>query len=337
MSRATYVNRTLLAVLLSAVIGTSASAAQHPPGHVMPPPAKPAKPEPKKEPKKEEPKKAPTAKQQPKKPEAQKPAAPAKQKPVAVEDHSAHMAQEQKKGTQEPKEPIPPLTDADRAAAFPPGLDGHAVHDRAINYMFLFDQLEWQGTGDGGASWENTSWIGGDRTRLWLRTEGESEEGRVENAYVDVLWGRMFSRWWDVVAGVRQDFRPGDPQTWVGVGVQGLAPYWFEVEATGYVGAGGRTLARVETEYELLLTNRLILQPLAEIEVYGKSDPERGIGAGLSTIETGLRLRYEFRREFAPYVGLTWERRFFGTADFARAAGEDIGGARFAFGLRTWF
>ena len=151
------------------------------------------------------------------------------------------------------------------------------------------------------------------------------------------MWGRMFSRWWDVVAGVRQDFRPGDPQTWVGVGVQGLAPYWFEVEATGYVGAGGRTLARVEAEYELLLTNRLILQPLAEVEFFGKSDPERGIGAGLSTIEGGLRLRYELRREFAPYVGLSWERRFFGTADFARAAGEEVGGARVAFGLRTWF
>lgn len=324
MSGAPYVTRALLPVLLSAVMAASAWAAQHPPGHAMPPakPTAPKKPEPKKEPKKEEPKK-----QDPKKkPEPQKPA----------EDHSAHMAAAEKTGTQEPKEPIPPLTDADRAAAFPAGLDGHAVHDRAINYMFLFDQLEWQGTG-GGPGWENTSWIGGDRTRLWLRTEGESEEGRVENAYVDVLWGRMFSRWWDVVAGVRQDFRPGDPQTWVGVGVQGLAPYWFEVEATGYVGAGGRTLARLEAEYELLFTNRLILQPLVEVDVYGKADPERGIGAGLSTIETGLRLRYEFRREFAPYVGLTWERRFFGTADFARAAGEDIGGARVAFGLRTWF
>lgn len=318
MMRPTVLTAALLTLLLAAVPGARAFAAQHPPGHQPPP-----KPQ---APKKEE----PTKEDQKKKPRAVE-----KQRPAA-EDHSAHMAQEQQ-GAQQPKEAIPALTDADRAAAFPAGLDGHAVHDSTTNYMLLFDQIEWQGTGSGAASWENTSWVGGDRNRLWLRTEGEAEEGRIDNAYVDVLWGRMFSRWWDVVAGVRQDFRPGDPQTWVGAGVQGLAPYWFEVEATAYVGAGGRTRARLEAEYELLLTNRLILQPVAEVELYGKSDPERGIGAGLSTVETGLRLRYEIRREFAPYVGVTWQRRFFGTADFARAAGEDVGGARVAFGLRTWF
>lgn len=316
--RANVLMAALLTLLLAGVPGASAFAAQHPPGHQPPP--KPQAPKKEMPAKKEDPKKK-----------------PATEKPTpAAEDHSAHMAQEQK-GTQQPKEPIPALTDADRTAAFPAGLEGHAVHDSTTNYMLLFDQIEWQGTGSGGASWENTSWVGGDRSRLWLRTEGETEEGRVDNAYVDVLWGRMFSRWWDVVAGVRQDFRPGDPQTWVGAGVQGLAPYWFEVEATGYVGAGGRTHARFEVEYELLLTNRLILQPLVEVEFFGKSDRERGRGAGLNTVETGVRLRYEIRREFAPYVGLTWERRFFGTADFARAAGEDIGGARMAFGLRTWF
>ena len=326
MSRVKLLTQALLPLLFATTVPmVNTSAAQHPPGHQMPP-AKPSTPG-EEAAKKQDPKK---------KPEPQKPGS-AQQKPKPAEDHSAHMAQEQKKPTQEPKEPIPPLTDADRAAAFPPGLDGHAVHDRKINYMVLFDQLEWQGTSEGGANWENTTWIGGDRTRLWLRTEGETEEGRVDNAFVDVLWGRMFSRWWDVVAGVRQDFRPGDPQTWVGGGVQGLAPYWFEIEATGYVGGGGRTHARFEVEYELLLTNRLILQPLVEIEFFGKSDPERGIGAGLNTIETGLRLRYEVRREFAPYIGIDWERRFFGTADLARAAGEDVGGARMAFGLRTWF
>ena len=275
----------------------------------------------------------PPPKEDPKKKEQQ--AKPQPQKPPA-QDHAAHMA-EKEKASQEPKQPIPPLTDADRAAAFPPNLGGHAVHDRAINYMLLFNQVEWQGAGDGGANWENTSWVGGDLNRLWVRTEGESKDGRVDNFFVDALWGRSFSRWWDFVAGVRQDFRPGDPQTWVGAGVQGLAPYWFEIEATGYVGADGRTHARLEVEYELLMTNRLILQPLVELEIFGKSDPERGIGAGLSTLEAGLRLRYEFRREFAPYVGLTWDRKLFGTADFARAAGEDVGGARIALGLRFWF
>lgn len=249
----------------------------------------------------------------------------------AQHDHSQHSAQSQ------PKEPIPPVTEADRKAAFPPDMDGHTVHDRKFNYYVLFDQLEWQGTGSGGAKLENTSWFGGDVNRAWIRFDTESDDGKIERASVDALWGHSFSRWWDVVAGLRQDFRPGDPQTWAAVGIQGLAPQWFEIEATGYVGANGRTAARLEAEYELLLTNRLILQPLIELELYGKGDPERGIGAGLSTIETGLRLRYEIRRELAPYVGLTWERKVFGTADLAREAGEQAGRARVAFGLRTWF
>ena len=266
----------------------------------------------------------------------QPPPKPAPVKPV--EDHSAHMATPPTDQAKDrPKEPIPPLTDADRAAAFPPGLDGHAVHGRGFNYFVLFDHIEWQGTGSGGLNLENTSWFGGDINRVWLRAEGESEDRRLETARVHGLFGHSVSRWWDVVAGVRQDFRPGDPQTWFAVGVQGLAPGWFEVEATGYLGADGRTQARFEAEYDLLLTNRLILQPLLEVDVYGKRDPERGIGAGLSAIEAGLRLRYEIRREFAPYVGVTWNRKLFGTAEFARAEGEDASAARFAFGFRTWF
>ena len=237
----------------------------------------------------------------------------------------------------EPKEPIPPVTEADRAAAFPPGLEGHEVHDRKINFLALFDRIEWRGGSSGGSNIENTTWIGGDIDRLWLRVEAETDDGRVESAAVHALWGHSISRWWDVVAGVRQDFRPGDPQALAAVGIQGLAPYWFEVQATAYVGAGGRTQARFEAEYDLLLTNRLILQPLAELAITGKSDPERRIAAGLSSIEAGLRLRYEIRREFAPYVGVTWDRKLFGTADLARADGEKAGRARVTVGVRTWF
>ena len=130
---------------------------------------------------------------------------------------------------------------------------------------------------------------------------------------------------------------PGPAQTWAAFGVQGLAPYWFDIEATGYVGASGRTHARFEVEYELLFTNRLVLQPLFEAELVGKSDPERGVGAGLSTTDLGFRLRYEIRREFAPYLGITWSNKWGKTADFAEAAGEDTGGARFVTGLRLWF
>ena len=233
---------------------------------------------------------------------------------------------------------IPPVTDADRKAAFP-DVEGHAVHDRAVSYYVLFDQLEWQVGDDGskGVNVDTRGWVGRDRDRLWFRAEGDGESGSVNEAQTHVLYGRQFARWWDVVAGVRQDFRPGDAQTWAAFGVQGLAPYWFDIEATGYVGASGRTHFRFEVEYELLFTNRLVLQPLAEVEIYGKSDPDRSVGAGVSTTDVGFRLRYEFRREVAPYIGVTWNNKWGKTADFATAAGEDTGGARFVTGLRLWF
>jgi copper resistance protein B len=232
---------------------------------------------------------------------------------------------------------IPPVTDEDRKAAFP-DVQGHAVHDRSVNYFVLFDQLEWQaGDGANGINVDSRGWVGRDRDRLWFRAEGDGESGRVGEAQAHVLYGRQFARWWDVVAGIRQDLRPGSPQTWAAFGVQGLAPYWFDIEATGYVGASGRTHARFEVEYELLFTNRLVLQPLFEAEVFGKSDPDRGIGAGLSTTDLGFRLRYEFRREIAPYIGVTWRNKWGKTADFAEAAGEDTDGARFVTGLRLWF
>ncbi|MPZ20775.1 MAG: copper resistance protein CopB [Luteitalea sp.] len=231
---------------------------------------------------------------------------------------------------------VPPLTDADREAAFP-DVQGHKTLDNALNYFLLFDQLEGLAGGDQAAgSWDTKGWIGWDRDRFWFRTEGEGEGGRLGKAEAHLLYGRAIARWWDVVAGIRQDFEPGPAQTWAAIGIQGLAPYWFEVEATAYVGASGRTRFRLETEYELLLTNRLILQPLVEVNFAGKSDPERGIGAGLSTAEAGLRLRYEVRRELAPYIGVVWNRKFFGTADYAEAANEETRGVRFIFGVRFW-
>lgn len=268
--------------------------------------------------------------------------APASSVPQQHGQHGQHGVEQPKSrpepDKEAPREPIPPLTDADRQAAFPDLEGGHAVHDRAFNYFVLLDQLEWQPAGGGTAvSWDTWGWVGGDVNRAWFRTEGEGEDGSLHEAQAHALFGRAITPWWDVVAGVRQDFRPGSARTWAAVGLQGLAPYFFEVEATAYLGGAGRTHARLEAEYELLLTNRLVLQPLVEIEVHGKPDRERGIGRGLSTVEGGLRLRYEIRREIAPYIGVVWSRKFFGTADLARAAGESIGGARLALGARLWF
>ncbi len=237
----------------------------------------------------------------------------------------------------EPVTPIPVLTDADRAAAVAPA-GGHAAHDNTIQSFTLIDRLEtWNAEEGSGLEWEGQAWIGTDLNRLWLRSEGERTDGRTESASLEALYGRSVSPWWDVAAGVRHDFTPGGSQDFVAIGVMGLAPYKFEVAATTYLGSSGQTAARIEAEYETLLTNRLILQPLVELNFYGKDDPGRGIGSGLSTVEAGLRLRYEFTRRFAPYIGVVRERAFGGTADFRRAEGEDIDDTRIVAGLRIWF
>lgn len=233
--------------------------------------------------------------------------------------------------------PVPELTDADREAAFPE-VQGHSVHDDRVNYRVLFDQLEWQRIhGAQGLRWDNKSWVGGDVNRFWLKSEGEAVDGIVDEAEVQLLYARAVSRWWELVAGVRHDLRPSPQHTWFAFGIQGLAPHWFEIDLTGYVGSAGHTAARLEVEYELLLTNRLIMQPLVELSLSGKDDPDRGIGAGLSTGEVGFRFRYEVRRELAPYVGVVWHRKLFGTAEFANASGRDTGGWHLVGGLRTWW
>jgi copper resistance protein B len=237
----------------------------------------------------------------------------------------------------EPITPIPVLTDADRDAAVPPAHD-HPVHDNSIQSYVLLDRLEaWNAENGTGLAWEGTAWIGTDLNRLWLRSEGERIDNRTEKADLEVLYGHSVSPWWDVVAGIRHDFKPGASQDFAAIGVMGLAPYKFEVAATAYIGQSGQTAARVEIEYETLLTNRLVLQPLLELNLYGKDDPSRGIGSGLATIEAGLRMRYEFNRQIAPYVGVVREYAFGRTAGFRRDNDEHIGDTRFVAGLRIGF
>ncbi|UVM25602.1 copper resistance protein B [Pseudomonas sp. B21-021] len=237
----------------------------------------------------------------------------------------------------ESRTPIPALTDADRAAVFTSHA-GHQVHDSAINTYFLADKLEWQDADDASTlAWDLSGWIGGDIDRLWLRSEGERSNGKTEDAEIQALWGHAISPWWDVVSGVRQDFKPGAPQTWAAFGLQGMALYNFEAEATAFLGENGQSAVRLEGDYDILLTNRLILQPTAELNVYGKNDPQRRIGSGLANTEVGLRLRYEIRREFAPYIGVTWNRTYGHTADYAREEGEDRSEARLVLGVRLWF
>ncbi len=230
---------------------------------------------------------------------------------------------------------VPPVTEDMRRAAFP-DVHGHASHDRMVNTFVLFDQLEGQfGNGPGSVAWSQAGWVGGDINRVWFRTEGDGADGRLHEGDAHVLYGRAVARWWDVVGGVRQDFQPG-AQTWLAFGVQGLAPGFFEVQATAYVSDAGQTAARFELEYDLLITNRLVLQPVVEANLYGKTNAALGVGRGLSSAEAGVRLRYEFRREFAPYVGVTWGRTFVATTDLAGDEGAG-GRPRLVTGLRLWF
>ena len=235
---------------------------------------------------------------------------------------------------------IPRVTDADRAAAFPDLGKMSAQEHMAAGprWRVLADRLEWQDADSADVlAWDIEGWFGGDFDRLWLRTEGEREQGDTRGADLQLLYGHAYARWWELVAGVRHDVGAGPSRDWLAVGMQGLAPYLIDVEATAYLGDEGRSALRLEAVYDLRITSRLVLQPLVELDFYGKDDPETGVGSGLSQAEAGLRLRYEIRRELAPYLGVTWQRRFGDTADFAQAAGEDDEDTRLVAGLRVWF
>lgn len=233
--------------------------------------------------------------------------------------------------------PLPPVTAADRAAAFPEVM-AHGMRDKDVHSYFLANRFEtWEADAGKTLLWEGQAWIGTDTKRLWIRSEGQRSGGDTEAADLELLYAHSISPWWDVVVGMKQDFAPGSSQTWAAAGVMGVAPQKFELAATAYVGQSGRTAARVEADYELLLTHRLILQPRLEANLFGKDDPLRSQGSGLATVETGLRLRYEITRRFAPYVGLAHERAFGRTAAFRRREGGDANDWRLVVGVRFWF
>jgi len=208
----------------------------------------------------------------------------------------------------------------------------------------LIDQLEVGiGRGHETYAWDAQFWYGGDIDKLWLKTEGEGAfRGEFEDAEVQALWSRAIDPWFDLQFGVRQDFAPGPDRTHLVAGVQGLAPYWFEVDGALFLSNKGDVTARAEVEYDLRLTQNLILQPLAEIDFAFQDVPELELGSGFSTAELGARLRYEvFPRSgpavIAPYLGVQYERAFGKTARFRRAAGEHVGDWRVLLGVRTWF
>ncbi|WP_323810290.1 copper resistance protein B [Sphingobium baderi] len=203
----------------------------------------------------------------------------------------------------------------------------------------MLDRLEYQvRKGADGYRWEGEGWIGGDINRFAFKTEGEGEiGGPLERAEVQALYSRAIDPWFNLEAGVRHDIRPEPQRTYAVLGIEGLAPYWFEIGAQAFLSDKGDAHLRLAGSYDQRITQRLILQPAAEVNIAAQDVPELGIGSGLSDIELGLRLRYEFAREFAPYIGVNWERRLSGSAAYARAAGESVSSTSLVMGVRFWF
>jgi copper resistance protein B len=212
------------------------------------------------------------------------------------------------------------------------------VMDRPILAHVIFDQLEgrWNGTNTE-FRWDGQGWIGTDYDKLWIKSEGTLSDGRLEDGQHQFLYDRAITTYFDLQGGLRSDIDSRPTRNWAAFGIQGLAPYFFDLEVTGFVSGGGHLAAKLEASYDLLLTQRLILQPQIAVNLYSKADPARLTGAGFSDIDTGLRLRYEFSRKFAPYLGVVYEGKLGQTASYARRAGESAGDFRFVFGIRSWF
>jgi copper resistance protein B len=213
------------------------------------------------------------------------------------------------------------------------------IDDNQVFTKLMLDRLEVRdghyGTLD---YWEGEAWIGGDIHKLWLKSEGGVRRGRVDEADLEAFYGRAVAPFWDLQLGARHDFgtHGGPGRDWAAFGVNGLAPYRFDMDITGYVGEAGRAAARFKVKYDLLLTQRLVLTPELEFNAYTKQDPSVGTGAGLADMDAGIRLRYGIRREVAPYIGVAWTNKFGGTASLARAEGDVVHDTYAVIGIRVW-
>ncbi|WP_288367762.1 copper resistance protein B, partial [uncultured Alcanivorax sp.] len=218
-----------------------------------------------------------------------------------------------------------------------PGPRQLKLADEHAFWSVLADRLEYQKDNDS-TVYDAQAWYGTTFNRFVIKAEGDISNGTLEESSTDLLWGHALNAYFDTQLGIRLDnYRDGKDRRWLAMGVQGLAPYWFELDVAAYVGEDGRTAFTAQAEYELLLTQKLILQPRAELNLYGKDDLDNGLGSGLSDLALGLRLRYEFNRQFAPYIGVEWTDTYGDTADYRRSAGRDTSDTQFVAGLRFWF
>ncbi len=213
----------------------------------------------------------------------------------------------------------------------------HKMEDDPVLTKFNLEQLEvHDADGSNPITWEAEAWVGKDINKLWFKTEGERTNGETEEFELQALYSRAIDPYWEFQVGVRKDFQP-ESRNWGVVGLKGLAPYYFETDVALFVGESGRSALRVQSEYELMLSQKTALSPEIELNFHGKDDEVIGVGSGLSDISLGLRLRHEFKREFAPYVGVEWTKKFGKTADFARDEGEDVSDTQLVLGIKAWF
>jgi len=216
-------------------------------------------------------------------------------------------------------------------------LAGGAADDPLL-YKVMIDKLEIRDTDEGNALvLDADAWVGRDLHKLWFKTEVERLDGVTEEAEVQLLYSRAITPFWDLQAGWRHDIKSTPNRDWLAVGFKGLAPYLFEVDTSLFIGESGQIAARLDAEYEYMFTQRLILSPEIEMNLHSQDDADTGVGSGLSDMALGLRLRYEIRREFAPYIGVNWSKKFGDTADFARDEGESTRDTQLVAGFRIWF
>ena len=242
-----------------------------------------------------------------------------------------------------PPPPVPTANAADAIYGTPPMEMGrhhlNEFHGGQKLYQVMFNIAEAQfGKGPTAYGWDTEGWYGGDIGRLWVKSEGEGAFGKsLEKAEVQALYSHAIGPYVNLQGGLRYDFKPDPSRVYAVAGFEGLAPSFFDVEGALFLSNKGELMARAEGYYDQRITQRLILQPRAELNFAAQSIREIGVGAGLSNAEIGVRLRYDIRREFAPYIGVQYRHAFGDTRRFLREEGEDPDGWSFLVGLRTWF
>ena len=263
--------------------------------------------------------------------------APAKKATAAKVDHSK-MDHSKMNHAPAPEMKIP-VSDGALAENIPLPFPG-AMHmeDDPTLYKLMIDSLEYQYTDSDidSLALDAEAWVGKDLHKFWLKTDLESEDGKLEEAELQALYSRALDPYWDLQLGIRKDFEPVSRE-WAVVGFKGTAPYMFDVDAALFFGKGGQVGARLKTEYEMMLTQKTALAPSLGINMYSKDDLEAGIGSGLSDLDFSLRLKHEFKREFAPYIGVNWSKAFGGTADILEEEGEKTSDTQLLLGVEAWF